>query len=247
MKYTCSHIRVSHIFAWISLGLKAASSINLFAFPPIYFQLLDDNQELFIPETQEMVKAHPKFMLFATQNPPGHYGGRKVGTVTWPRPTSGSCFCHPVPTRTLGTLWWSLGKELQCDEGPPYVLVFATQYLLGLYGGCQVKHCSVTKAHLRVLFLPPRTRWDTGTLWWSLDNCNVIKAHLRFLPHSTHWDTGTLLWVLGKELHCDKGLPQGLVFAVVQLLVRNCNVMKAHLRVLFLPPSTHWDTMMVVR
>ncbi|XP_029647301.1 midasin-like [Octopus sinensis] len=41
-------------------------------------RLLDDNRELFIPETQEMVKAHPKFMLFATQNPPGHYGGRKA-------------------------------------------------------------------------------------------------------------------------------------------------------------------------
>lgn len=41
-------------------------------------QLLDDNQELYIPETQEMVQAHPKFMLFATQNPPGLYGGRKV-------------------------------------------------------------------------------------------------------------------------------------------------------------------------
>jgi len=33
---------------------------------------------LFISETQEIVKAHPKFILFATQNPPGHYGGRKV-------------------------------------------------------------------------------------------------------------------------------------------------------------------------
>ncbi len=41
-------------------------------------QLLDDNRELFIPETQEVVKAHPRFMLFATQNPPGQYGGRKV-------------------------------------------------------------------------------------------------------------------------------------------------------------------------
>ncbi|XP_032235337.2 midasin-like isoform X2 [Nematostella vectensis] len=41
-------------------------------------RLLDDNRELFIPETQETVKAHPKFMLFATQNPPGQYGGRKV-------------------------------------------------------------------------------------------------------------------------------------------------------------------------
>ena len=30
-------------------------------------RLLDDNRELFIPETQETVKAHPMFMLFATQ------------------------------------------------------------------------------------------------------------------------------------------------------------------------------------
>ncbi|XP_033739322.1 midasin-like [Pecten maximus] len=41
-------------------------------------RLLDDNRELFIAETQDTVKAHPKFMLFATQNPPGHYGGRKM-------------------------------------------------------------------------------------------------------------------------------------------------------------------------
>ncbi|XP_043927744.1 midasin [Protopterus annectens] len=41
-------------------------------------RLLDDNRELFITETQEVVKAHPHFMLFATQNPPGLYGGRKV-------------------------------------------------------------------------------------------------------------------------------------------------------------------------
>ncbi|KRT79113.1 AAA protein, partial [Oryctes borbonicus] len=41
-------------------------------------RVLDDNRELFIPETQEMVKAHPNFMLFATQNPPGSYGGRKM-------------------------------------------------------------------------------------------------------------------------------------------------------------------------
>ncbi|KAM9966569.1 hypothetical protein ACTFIR_006789 [Dictyostelium discoideum] len=41
-------------------------------------RLLDDNRELFIPETQEVVRPHPHFMLFATQNPPGLYGGRKV-------------------------------------------------------------------------------------------------------------------------------------------------------------------------
>ncbi|AEY98895.1 FAGR074Cp [Eremothecium gossypii FDAG1] len=41
-------------------------------------RLLDDNRELFIPETQEVIHPHPDFMLFATQNPPGIYGGRKV-------------------------------------------------------------------------------------------------------------------------------------------------------------------------
>lgn len=41
-------------------------------------RLLDDNRELFIPETQEVVHPHPDFMIFATQNPPGLYGGRKM-------------------------------------------------------------------------------------------------------------------------------------------------------------------------
>ncbi|XP_037520220.1 midasin [Rhipicephalus sanguineus] len=41
-------------------------------------RVLDDNRELFVPETQEVIRAHPHFMLFATQNPPGRYGGRKV-------------------------------------------------------------------------------------------------------------------------------------------------------------------------
>ena len=40
--------------------------------------MLDDNRELFIPETQQLVKAHPHFVLFGAQNPPGVYGGRKV-------------------------------------------------------------------------------------------------------------------------------------------------------------------------
>ncbi len=41
-------------------------------------RVLDDNRELYIPETQVTVKANEKFRLFATQNPPGLYGGRKV-------------------------------------------------------------------------------------------------------------------------------------------------------------------------
>ncbi|KAG8629056.1 hypothetical protein KVT40_002921 [Elsinoe batatas] len=41
-------------------------------------RLLDDNRELLIPDTQEIVRPHPSFMLFATQNPAGIYGGRKM-------------------------------------------------------------------------------------------------------------------------------------------------------------------------
>lgn len=41
-------------------------------------RLLDDNRELIVPELQVTIKPHPHFMLFATQNPPGIYGGRKV-------------------------------------------------------------------------------------------------------------------------------------------------------------------------
>jgi len=41
-------------------------------------RLLDDNRELFVPELSETISAHPNFMLFATQNPPTLYGGRKI-------------------------------------------------------------------------------------------------------------------------------------------------------------------------
>ena len=40
-------------------------------------RLLDDNRELFVPETQETVRPHAHFTLFATQNPVGLYGVRK--------------------------------------------------------------------------------------------------------------------------------------------------------------------------
>ncbi|KAM1151438.1 hypothetical protein ACFX14_034127 [Malus domestica] len=38
-------------------------------------RLRDDNRELFMPELQETSHSHKYFMFFATQNPPGFYGG----------------------------------------------------------------------------------------------------------------------------------------------------------------------------
>ncbi|EEC43465.1 predicted protein, partial [Phaeodactylum tricornutum CCAP 1055/1] len=40
-------------------------------------RLLDDNRELYLPETNETVRPKHGFRLFATQNPSGVYGGRK--------------------------------------------------------------------------------------------------------------------------------------------------------------------------
>ncbi|KAI1718698.1 AAA domain (dynein-related subfamily) domain-containing protein [Ditylenchus destructor] len=40
-------------------------------------RLLDDNREIFVPELNRTYVAHPRFQLFATQNPVGSYAGRK--------------------------------------------------------------------------------------------------------------------------------------------------------------------------
>jgi midasin len=40
-------------------------------------RLLDDNRELYIGELNTTFRAHPRFRLFATQNPVGTYAGRK--------------------------------------------------------------------------------------------------------------------------------------------------------------------------
>ena len=40
-------------------------------------RLLDQNNQLYVAETQTLHNPAPSFMLFATQNPPGVYGGRK--------------------------------------------------------------------------------------------------------------------------------------------------------------------------
>lgn len=48
--------------------------------------------------SQETVKPHPQFMLFATQNPPGLYGGRKVLSRAFRN--------RFVEMHVEGTEWW---------------------------------------------------------------------------------------------------------------------------------------------
>jgi midasin len=77
-------------------------------------RLLDDNHELFIPETQEVVKPHPHFMLFATQNPPGLYGGRKVLSRAF-RNRFVELHVDDIPEDELKTI-----LEKRCSMAPPY-------------------------------------------------------------------------------------------------------------------------------
>jgi midasin len=77
-------------------------------------RLLDDNRELFIPETQETVKPHPDFLLFATQNPPSVYGGRKVLSRAFQNRFV-TLHCGDIPEKELETI-----LVRQCGLPPKY-------------------------------------------------------------------------------------------------------------------------------
>ncbi|XP_062857908.1 midasin [Trichomycterus rosablanca] len=97
-------------------------------------RLLDDNRELFIAETQEVVKAHPRFMLFATQNPPGLYGGRKVLSRAF-RNRFVELHFDELPSKELETI-----LHQRCSLPPSYCtkLVQVMQNLQSLRRGSSV-------------------------------------------------------------------------------------------------------------
>ncbi|XP_028997386.1 midasin [Betta splendens] len=97
-------------------------------------RLLDDNRELFVPETQEVIKAHPKFMLFATQNPPGIYGGRKVLSRAF-RNRFVELHFNELPTAELETI-----LHQRCSLPPSYCtkLVKVMQDLQSIRRGSSV-------------------------------------------------------------------------------------------------------------
>uniref|UniRef100_A0A3Q3JWH6 Midasin n=1 Tax=Monopterus albus TaxID=43700 RepID=A0A3Q3JWH6_MONAL len=111
-------------------------------------RLLDDNRELFVAETQEVIKAHPRFMLFATQNPPGLYGGRKVLSKAF-RNRFVELHFDELPSEELETILYQ-----RCSLPPSYCtrLVNVMQDLQSLRRGSSVfagKHGFIT---LRDLF-----------------------------------------------------------------------------------------------
>ena len=77
-------------------------------------RLLDDNRELLIPETQEVVRPHKDFMLFATQNPPGLYGGRKNLSRAF-RNRFLELHFDDIPEEELGTI-----LRERCQIAPSY-------------------------------------------------------------------------------------------------------------------------------
>ncbi|XP_035851556.1 midasin isoform X1 [Sander lucioperca] len=111
-------------------------------------RLLDDNRELFVAETQEVIKAHPRFLLFATQNPPGLYGGRKVLSRAF-RNRFVELHFDELPSGELETI-----LHQRCSLPPSYCtrLVKVMQELQSLRRGSSVfagKHGFIT---LRDLF-----------------------------------------------------------------------------------------------
>ncbi|KAI9366170.1 P-loop containing nucleoside triphosphate hydrolase protein [Zopfochytrium polystomum] len=85
-------------------------------------RLLDDNRELFVPETQEVVRPHPSFMLFATQNPPGVYGGRKQLSRAF-RSRFIELNYDDIPESELGTI-----LEKRCLIAPSYAAKIVAVY-----------------------------------------------------------------------------------------------------------------------
>ncbi|KAG2499138.1 hypothetical protein HYH03_002721 [Edaphochlamys debaryana] len=78
-------------------------------------RLLDDNRELLVPELGEVVRPHPHFMLFATQNPPGGaYAGRKVLSRAF-RSRFLELHIDDIPDAELATI-----LEKRCAVAPSY-------------------------------------------------------------------------------------------------------------------------------
>lgn len=113
-------------------------------------RLLDDNRELYVPELQEVVKPHPHFMLFATQNPPGIYAGRKTLSRAF-RSRFLELQIDDIPDGELGVI-----LEKRCRIAPSYA-----GKLVGVMRELQRRRASSNVFAGRHGFITPRDlfRW----------------------------------------------------------------------------------------
>lgn len=83
-------------------------------------RLLDDNREIYVPELQEVIRPHPHFMLFATQNPAGAYAGRKTLSRAF-RSRFLELHIEDIPDAELAHI-----LEQRCDLAPSYAKKLVT-------------------------------------------------------------------------------------------------------------------------
>lgn len=97
-------------------------------------RVLDDNRELYIPETKELIKAHSKFILFATQNPPGEYAGRKFLSRAF-RNRFAELHFRDLPTKELEQILHEK-CEMPSQYAKKIVMVMAELQILRRESGC---------------------------------------------------------------------------------------------------------------
>ncbi|XP_069561962.1 midasin [Brachyistius frenatus] len=161
-------------------------------------RLLDDNRELFVAETQEVIKAHPRFMLFATQNPPGLYGGRKVLSRAF-RNRFVELHFDELPSGELETI-----LHQRCSLPPSYCskLVHVMQDLQSLRRGSSVFAGKQGFITLRDLFrwaeryrLEEQTKADQDWLQHLADDGYMLLAGRVRKPE----EEATILFILEKH------------------------------------------------
>lgn len=82
-------------------------------------RLLDDNRQLYLAEVNQVVKPHPRFRLFATQNPSGVYGGRKPLSRAF-RNRFVELHVNDIPNAEMTTI---LEKRCSCPPSHASILV----------------------------------------------------------------------------------------------------------------------------
>eukprot|EP00978_Attheya_sp_CCMP212_P021229 scaffold61822_cov52-Attheya_sp.AAC.2 len=87
-------------------------------------RLLDDNRELYLAETNETLRPHESFRIFATQNPCGAYGGRKALSRAF-RNRFVEIHMGDIPSEEMTTI-----LKLRCGCPPSHAKILVKGFML---------------------------------------------------------------------------------------------------------------------